>query len=56
MHKTIVEMKKYKDVAKEYGISYHSVTIMVNKALKKAKYIEELVAQRDLGEWKRKQV
>ena len=44
MHKTIVEMKKYKDVAKEYGIGYHRVMFLVNKALKNAKYIEELVS------------
>ena len=44
MHKVIVEMKKYKDVAREYGIGVNRVSLLVNKALKKAKFIEERVA------------
>jgi len=49
----LVGLRKYKEVAKEYGIGINRVSLLVNKAVKKAKYIEELVNQRDLKDNRR---
>lgn len=45
-----------KEIAKEYGISSIMVCILLNKALKKPKLLEELISERDLKAGKRHQI
>jgi hypothetical protein len=53
VHAVVVNLKKVKDVAKEYRVTVSTVGVLVHKANRKPKFIEELFAKQDLFEVKR---
>ena len=45
VHAVVVKLKKLKDVAKEYRVTVSTVGVLVHKARRKPKFIEELFAK-----------
>ena len=50
VYEVLVQHKMVKDVAKKYRVHAHRITLLVNKAKKKPKFIEEICHTRDQKE------
>jgi hypothetical protein len=56
IHSAVIKLMKYKDIAKQFRVTVATVGMLVSKARKKPKFMDELFAKQDLRQLKTSRV